>query len=82
MIFGYLAGLRKLFQKTTKDRDVPFSPVVHTCIVVQIRAFVIQWLHIEFPVRRCVRLGKKDRTGHIISQYSYTSYILAINYLI
>ena len=48
IIFGYiLAGLRKLFQKTTKDRDVIFSPVVATWKFCHIRWFVMMWLHIE-----------------------------------
>jgi len=34
-------------RKTTKDREVRFSPDVHTCISCQIRLFVILWLHIE-----------------------------------
>ena len=34
-------------RKTTKDRDVTFSPVVHTCVSCRIRLFVILWLHIE-----------------------------------
>ena len=34
----------------------------------------------HFPVKRCVR--RKTRTGHLISQHSCTSDILALNYLI
>ena len=47
----------------------------------------MMWLHIE-PLQSisskkgCVVLGEKARTGHIMSQYSYTSDILVLNYLI
>ena len=34
-------------RKTTKDRDVKFPPVVHTCKSCQKTLFVILWLHIE-----------------------------------
>jgi len=37
-------------RKTTKDRDVIFSPVVATCKFCQIMWFVKLWLHIE-PVQ-------------------------------
>ena len=74
-------------RKTTKDRDLTCSPVVATCVFCQTRWFVIMWLHIEplQPISNkkcCVVLGEKARTGHIISQYSYTSDILVLNCLI
>ena len=74
-------------RKTTKDRDVTFSPVVATCKFCQIRWYVVMWLHIELlqPISsktKGVVLGEKARTGHIILQYSYTSDILVLNYLI
>ena len=43
----YLSSHENYFRKTTKDRDLHFSPVVSTCISFQIRLFIILWLNIE-----------------------------------
>ena len=67
-------------RKTTKDRDVTFSPVVATCKFCQIRWFVMMWLHIE-PLQPvsckkmcCVRRKSSNRTYHI-TVFIYIRYI-------
>ena len=73
-------------RKTTKDTDVTFLPVVRTCISYQLRLFVILWLYIEplqpISSNKDELVRRKRSSWHIISQYWYTSDILALNYLI
>ena len=90
MIFVYFWQVYENYSRTTtKDRDVIFSAVVATCKFCQKRWFVMMWLDMEplQPIsnnKKCVVLGEKARTGHIMSQYSHTSYIYisVLNYLI
>ena len=68
MIFGFfLAGYENYSRKTTKNRDVIFSPLFATCKFCQIRWFVMMCLHIEplQPISRkkmcCVRRKSSNR---------------------
>ena len=88
MIFGYFwVCLRKLFQKNYQRhrRDI-FTSCCHVYILsekVVCNDVASYWTSAaNFQWKICVVLGEKARTGHIISQYSYTSDTLVLSYLI